>query len=71
MENKNKLKDSIAKMSPHSIESEQAVLGCMLINQESVSKAIQELTLNSFYDKLKSIIVKKMQKLFNDNKNIV
>ena len=70
MENKNKLKDSIAKMSPHSIESEQAVLGCMLINQESVSKAIQELSSNSFYDKSNSIIFENMQKLFNDNKNI-
>ena len=70
MENKNKLKDSIGKMSPHSIESEQAVLGCMLINQESVSKAIQELSSNSFYDKSNSIIFENMQKLFNDNKNI-
>ena len=70
MENKNKLKDSITKMSPHSVESEQAVLGCMLINQESVSKAIQELTSNSFYDKSNAIIFENMQKLFNDNKNI-
>jgi len=70
MENKNKLKNSIAKMSPHSIESEQAVLGCMLINKESVSKAIQELTSNSFYDKSNAIIFENMQKLFNDNKNI-
>jgi len=70
MENKKKLKDNIAKMSPHSIESEQAVLGCMLINQESVSKAIQELTSNSFYDKSNAIIFENMQKLFNDNKNI-
>ena len=70
MEDKNKLKDSIAKMSPHSIEAEQATLGCMLINQESVSKAIQELTSNSFYDKSNAIIFENMQKLFNDNENI-
>jgi replicative DNA helicase len=70
MENKSKLKDNIAKMSPHSIEAEQAVLGCMLINQESVSKVIQELTSNSFYDKSNGVIFENMQKLFNDNKNI-
>ena len=66
----NKLKNSIAKMSPHSKEAEQSVLGCMLINQESVSKAIQNLTSESFYDKSNAIIFKNMQRLFNDNKNI-
>ena len=67
MEKKNKLKDSIAKMSPHSIEAEQAVLGCMLINQESVSKAIQEITSNSFYDKSNAVIFENMQKFAKKN----
>ena len=66
----NKLKNSIAKMSPHSKEAELSVLGCMLINQESVSKAIQNLTSESFYDKSNAVIFKNMQRLFNDNKNI-
>ena len=66
----NKLKNSKAKISPNSKEAEQSVLGCMLINQESVSKAIQNLTPESFYDKSNAVIFKNMQRLFNDNKNI-
>ena len=50
--------DKVQKVrsSPHSSEAEKAVLGCMLINSESVSKAMQYLNPDSFYNKNHSII---------------
>jgi replicative DNA helicase len=55
---------------PHSIEAEEAVLGCMLINNESVSKAIQLLDSRSFYNTTNSIIFQNMIELFDDNHKI-
>ena len=48
MDNKKSLNNTIAKMMPYAPEAEKAVLGCMLINQESVSIAIQKLSSTSF-----------------------
>ena len=45
----NKQKES-GRILPHSIEAEEAVLGCMLINTNAVPKAIQILEKNSFYE---------------------
>ena len=42
-------KSQAGRLPPQSIEAEQAVLGCMLINNEAVSKVIQELNSTSFY----------------------
>ena len=69
MDNKKNLNNTIAKMMPYSPEAEKAVLGCMLINQESVSIAIQKLSSTSF-EKKNSLIFKNMERLFNDNENI-
>tara|TARA_B110000467_G_scaffold160969_2_gene181212 strand:- start:141 stop:1493 length:1353 start_codon:yes stop_codon:yes gene_type:complete len=44
------------RKSPHSIEAEKAVLGCMLINKDAINKSIQILTQNSFYDESHQII---------------
>ena len=46
----------IGKVFPHSLEAEEAVLGCMLINKEAVSKVIQDLDKTSFYSTANSII---------------
>ncbi|MAV93165.1 MAG: replicative DNA helicase [Candidatus Marinimicrobia bacterium] len=56
-------------MMPYAPEAEKAVLGCMLINQESVSIAIQKLSSESF-EKKNSLIFKNMERLFNNNENI-
>ena len=55
---------------PHSIEAEEGVLGCMLINNESVSKAIQLLDSRSFYNTTNAIIFQNMIELFDDNHKI-
>ena len=62
--------DKIGRISPHSNEAEEGVLGCMLINSESVAKTIQLLDTKSFYSTNNSIIFKNMVELFEKNKNI-
>ena len=66
----NKVKDKITRISPHSIEAEEAVLGCMLINNDSVAKAIQSLDSKSFYSSANSTIFENMKELFEKNNNI-
>ena len=44
------------RQSPHSIEAEKAVLGCMLLNKEAISKAVQLLVKDSFYNTAHQII---------------
>ena len=58
------------RISPHSIEAEEAVLGCMLINKAAVSKVVEALDKTSFYSNPNSIIFESLVDLFNDNKNI-
>jgi len=62
--------DKIGRISPHSIEAEEGVLGCMLINSESVPKAIQLIDSKSFYNSNNAIVFNNMVELFEKNKNI-
>ena len=63
-------KENQLRLPPHSVEAEQAVLGCMLIDIESVPKAMHHLTENSFYKPAHSTIYTHMMKLFEDNNTI-
>ena len=58
------------RISPHSIEAEEAVLGCMLINKAAVSKVVESLDKSSFYSNPNAIIFESIVTLFNENKNI-
>ena len=51
----NKQNKKVPRM-PNDLVAESAVLGCMLINNNSVSKSIQLLEPNSFYDSKNRII---------------
>ena len=62
-----KILDKVGRISPHSIEAEEGVLGCMLINSESIPKAIQLLDSKSFYSTNHSIIFENMVELFDNN----
>ena len=70
MVDKNKNIKDLGRISPHSFEAEEAVLGCMLINNEAVSKVIQELNSTSFYKSSNAIIFDSMVELFNNDMNI-
>ena len=51
------------RLPPQSIESEIAVLGCILINSKAYSKACQYINKDSFYKNVHSIIFSAMQEL--------
>ena len=57
-------KDEKLRSLPHSLEAEEAVLGCMLINNTTVSKVVQLLNKSSFYSSKNGII-------FETDKNLV
>ena len=63
-------KEDQLRLPPHSLEAEQAVLGCMLIDVEAVPKAMNHLTENSFYKPAHAIIYNHMMKLFENNNTI-
>ena len=58
------------RQSPHSIEAEKAVLGCMLLNKEAISKAIQLLVKDSFYNTAHQIIFESIMELSNNQQTI-
>ena len=49
------------RLPPQSIESELAVLGCILIDPKSFPKAIHYVDKDSFYKKIHSIIFMAME----------
>ena len=66
----NKDSNQQGRISPNSIESEESVLGCMLISNSAVSKVIDALDANSFYSNPNSIIFTNIVELFNENSTI-
>tara|TARA_B100000029_G_scaffold22090_2_gene22197 strand:- start:21 stop:1382 length:1362 start_codon:yes stop_codon:yes gene_type:complete len=63
-------KNTLGRIPPHSLEAEEAVLGCMLINNSSVSKAIDGLQISSFYNPSNATIFENIVELFNENLSI-
>ena len=62
-------KQNIRK-SPSSIEAEKAVLGCMLINQKSMYKALHSLDGNSFYESSHKIIFNSITAMFESGETV-
>jgi len=58
------------RLPPQSIESEIAVLGCILINPKAFPKACNYINKNSFYKKIHSIIFLAMQELDESEETI-
>ena len=50
-------KNQPLRLPPQSVEAEQAVLGCMLIDPEAVPKVLHVLTEKSFYKTAHSIFI--------------
>ena len=59
-----------SRVEPRSLEAEKAVLGCMLIDKESVAKALEDLDHTFFYDKKNEIIFLAIKELFDSSKVI-
>jgi len=58
------------RLPPHSIEAEKALLGCILIENEALTKVVSNLQANSFYKPSHSKIYKAMLELFEENETI-
>ena len=69
MANKNENID-LGKILPNIIEAEEAVLGCVLIDSEAMSKAMQLLNKDDFYKTANAIIFDAMLTLFEKNHQI-
>jgi len=65
-----KIENNKIKTRPHSAEAEEAVLGCMLLNKNAVSKSMQILNENCFYNISHSTIFGVMVNLFEKNQTI-
>ena len=60
-----------AKLPPHSIEAEEAVLGAILINpSETMNRVVEILKPQSFYSPRNKLIFEAMMVMFNQNKPI-
>ena len=62
--------EMIEKIPPQNIEAEMAVLGSMLLDQESISQAIELLSIDCFYKESHKKIYSAVIKLFDENKGV-
>ena len=63
-------KKQTLKLPPQSVEAEQAVLGCMLIDPEAVSRVLHILNEKSFYNSSHSYVYTAIANLFEKNQTI-
>ena len=63
-------KNQTLKLPPQSLEAEQAVLGCMLIDPEAVPRTLHILTEKSFYNSSHVHIYTAISNLFEKNKTV-
>lgn len=59
-----------ARVLPHSVESEQCILGCVLIDQDASFSILSEINKNDFYLQSHKIICENMLKIFNSNQPV-
>ncbi|MCF6460962.1 replicative DNA helicase [Clostridium sp. Cult3] len=60
----------MGKIPPHSLEAEQSVLGAMIINQEAINTAIEQLRPDDFYKEANKEIFKAIVELYNRNEPV-
>jgi replicative DNA helicase len=63
-------KEKLEKIPPRSIEAEKALLGCLMLNPESINKIIDYVEPDSFYKKAHQDIYKVCQELFEKGESI-
>lgn len=62
--------ESLTKIPPHSIESEQSVLGSILLDKDVIVTVSEIITPQDFYQKSHEVIYTAMLKLYNESKPI-
>lgn len=59
-------KDNKERVLPHSIESEQSVLGCVFLDEDATISILSELKANDFYVEAHRIIFEAMHKIYSN-----
>lgn len=67
-DNKNAKKSVIADVMPNTLEAEQALLGCMIIDNEILADVLEKLSVNDFYQESHQYILLAMKSIFNEHK---
>jgi len=62
--------NAVEKIPPQSIDAEMAVLGCMLLDREAISLAIEMLDESCFYKDSHKKIFRSVVKLFDESKEV-
>ncbi|MBM2815169.1 MAG: replicative helicase [Ignavibacteria bacterium] len=70
LKNSNSFELPGSRVPPHSIESENAVIGSMMLDRGAIAKVIEILDTNSFYNHANKIIFETMLSLFESNISI-
>ncbi|MDD2958851.1 MAG: replicative DNA helicase [Lachnospiraceae bacterium] len=60
----------IKRVMPHSVEAEQSVIGAMMIDQEAISVAMEELSNEDFYQKQYGVLFEAMTGLYSEGKPV-
>lgn len=62
--------DTVEKIPPQNIEAEMAVLGCMLLDRDAISRGIEVLNESSFYKDVHKKIFRAIVHLFDESKEV-
>jgi len=60
----------VGKLPPQNIETEQSLLGCLLVDKDSVIKIVDSVNPNDFYKESHKIIYEAMKELYNKQEPI-
>lgn len=66
----NNVKEKSSNLVPQNIEAEEAVLGAILVNPNTITKVVEFITPESFYKPAHKYIFEAMLQLFNQNERI-
>ena len=58
----------VTNVMPNNLEAEQALLGCMLIDNEILADVTEELVSEDFYQESHKFIISAIKQLFNERK---
>ncbi|MFA7088326.1 MAG: DnaB-like helicase N-terminal domain-containing protein, partial [Patescibacteria group bacterium] len=69
-DNKNISNDLMGKVPPHSIEAEESLLGCLLIDKDAIIKVADTVMSQDFYKDSHKIIYEAIKELYNHQEPI-
>lgn len=62
--------NAIEKVPPHSLEAEESLLGCLLIDKDAIIKVVDSILENDFYKTAHQTVFEAMRELYNNQEPI-